>query len=253
MNSIEKQLKDIGIHQNMSLEVHSSYKNIKTDLPPEDIIKSLQKIVTINGNIVMPTFPLSKKIELNDNDRKLGIISKSKWLPEDHNKRTDMGIIPDIFRLSENVFTGSGQHRMSAWGKNSKEIIKDLNNLINDNGYALLIGVDIRKLTAMHYVEYCIPNNIWPLLFSPLNPGIPKLYNSEEYFVMMDKVPKYHKGWLHVQSIAEKRRLLRHGKIGYADCMLFKIKEVISIYENEIKHNINELFDIEYYPTIASS
>lgn len=244
MNSVEKQLRDIGIQQNMSLEVHSSYKSIKTDLPPEEIISILQKTVTASGNIVMPAFPLSKKMELNDTDRRLGIISKSKWLPEDHNERTDMGIVSDIFRLSENVLTGNGRHRMSAWGKNAKEIIADLNNLINDNGYALLIGVDIRRLTAMHYVEYCIPDNIWPLLFSPMNPEIEILYNSEKYFVMTEKLPKYQKGWLRVQSIADKRGLLHYGKIGEADCMLFKIKEVITIYENEIRQNIYDLFDL---------
>ncbi len=140
---------------------------------------------------------------------------------------------------------------MSAWGKNSNEIIKDLNYLINNDGYALMIGVDIRRLTAMHYVEGCIPEKVWPLLFSPLNPDIEKTYRSDEYFLTTEELPKYLKGWLRVQSLAEKKNLIRHGKIGHARCMFFKIKDVTGIYENEIKNNIQELFDVDY--TLSSA
>jgi aminoglycoside N3'-acetyltransferase len=248
MNNIENQLKDIGIVPKMSLEVHSSYKKIGMSITPEAIIKSLKNVITVEGNIAMAAFPLSKKMTLTDDDKRIGIFSKSKWLPEDHNERTDMGIISDTFKLSENVLTGRGQHRMSAWGRKSKEIVEDFNYLINNNGYALLIGVDIRKLTSMHYVEHCLPNDIWPLLFSKMNPEIMRIYNLDEYFITTEEIPKYHKGWLYIQSIAEKENKLIYGKLGNADCIFFRIKDVISIYENEIQTNLSSLFDIEYLP-----
>jgi aminoglycoside N3'-acetyltransferase len=127
LNMIRKQLENTGVLPRMSLEVHSSYKKINTDISPEEIINDLKSIITIEGNLVMPTFPLSKKMAISENDKKLGILTKSKWLPDEHIERTDMGIISDTFRLAENVLTGSGRHRMSAWGKNSKEITDDLN------------------------------------------------------------------------------------------------------------------------------
>ncbi len=117
-------------------------------------------------------------------------------------------------------------------------------NFIDDNGYGLLIGVDIRRLTAMHYVEGNIPNDIWPKLFTPMNEEIQKIYNQNEYFIVTDLVPKYTKGWLKIQAMAEKKGLLKKGKIGNADSMFFNVKEIVSIYENELKHNINKLFNI---------
>ena len=115
---------------------------------------------------------------------------------------------------------------------------------IEGNGCGLLIGVDIRKLTAMHYVENYIPNEIWPRLFLPMNEEIVQIYNQNEYFITTDILPKYHKGWLKIQNMAEKNGLIYKAKIGNAESMFFKVKEVISLYENELKHNITELFDI---------
>lgn len=57
-------------------------------------------------------------------------------------------------------------------------------------------------------------------------------------------MPKYHKGWLKIQKIAEENGLIIKGKIGKAESMFFKVKEVINLYETELKHNITELFDI---------
>jgi aminoglycoside 3-N-acetyltransferase len=105
----------------------------------------------------------------------------------------------------------------------------------------------------MHYAEYCMPNDAWPLLFSPMNHEIERVYDLNEYFITTEEIHAYLKGWLRVQSIAEKRNLMRHGKIGDADCMLFNIKEVIDIYENEIQYNINDLFCIKYQPANASA
>jgi len=241
---ITKDLVNIGITKGMSIEVHSSMKSIDSSTDPYAIINDLKNIITSDGNIIMPAFPLSKCLPLTQDDVSLGIIKKNRWLDENHNERTDMGIIADIFCKSPETLIGTGQHRMGAWGKNANQYINDLMDFINDNGYGLLIGVDIRKLTAMHYVENYILDDIWPKLFLPMNEEIQKVYNQDDYFITTDILPKYHKGWLKIQNLAENKGLIIRGKIGNAESMLFRVKEVISLYENELKHNITELFDI---------
>lgn len=244
MNNIQNDLLSIGIMKGMSIEVHSSLKAINTNYNPQNIISDLKRVITSEGAIVMPAFPLSKCLPLTQNDLSLGIKTKNKWLDENHNEKTDMGIIADTFCKTYGTCIGVGQHRMAAWGKKSDQFVNDLMVFIKDNGYGLLIGVDIRKLTAMHYVENNIPDDIWPKLFLPMNKEIHKVYNQSEYFISTDIFPKYHKGWLKIQNIADKKGLIRKGKIGNADSMLFRVEDIISLYEYELKTNITELFEI---------
>lgn len=240
---IKNDLGDIGITRGMSIEVHSSMKSIGNS-DPYTIIKELKNIITVDGNIIMPAFPLSKCLPLTQEDLSLGIIMKNKWLDEKHNERTDMGIIADIFCKSPGTVIGTGQHRMAAWGINANQYVNDLMKFINDGGYGVLIGVDIRKLTAMHYVENNIPDDVWPELFLPMNEEIQRKYPRDEYFISTEILPKYHKGWLKIQKHAENKGLIIKGKIGNADSLFFGVKEIICLYEYELKHNITELFDI---------
>lgn len=228
----------------MSLEVHSSYKSLGTKISPKDFLIELQRIITPSGNIVMPSFPLSKKLKLNNIDHQLGILSKCKWLPEDHTEPSDMGVLSDTFRLGRNVLTGLGKHRMSAWGCKADQIVSDFNSILKYNGYALLIGVDIRQLTAMHLVEHYIPDEIWPKLFTTLDPEIEKLYPSDKYFITTEELPKYHKGWLRIQRIAVERNVITWGNIGRSDSMFFKLKDVLDIYKSEIRNNIHDLYGV---------
>ena len=235
-----------GITKGMSIEFHSSMRSINdTSCTPESIITDLKSIITAEGNIIMPAFPLSKCLPLTEHDVSLEIVTKNKWLDENHNERTDMGIIADIFCKMPGTVIGTGQHRMAVWGKNANHYVNDLMDFVDDNGYGLLVGVDIRKLTAMHYVENNIPEDVWPKLFMPMNEEIHKIYNQNDYFISTEMLPKYHKGWLKVQKIAEDKGVITRSKIGNADSMFFRVKDVIAIYENELKHNISELFDID--------
>lgn len=226
------------------MEVHCSFSSMGKGISPGEFLNVLQDLITLQGNIVMPSFPLSRKFKLCHGDQRLGILSKSKWLPEDHNDPTDMGVLADIFRLQKDVLTGLGKHRMSAWGYRAADIVKDLNVVLKNSGNALLIGVDIRRLTAMHLVEHLIPNHYWPRFFTPLNPDIEKIYPPDEYFIVTEALPKYHIGWLKVQRIAEERGFITRGTIGQAETMFFSISDIVEIYKNEIKRNLSGLFEL---------
>lgn len=244
-SEIEQSLRDVGIQSGIALEVHSSLSSFGfIENGPHAIIEALQNIITGDGTIIMPSFLLSKSAPLTEKDIALGIERKNKFLSEDHSEETDMGIIADTFRNSENVITGKGLHRFSAWGRKAKEYTEDFNIFLNDDGSAILIGADITSLSAMHYVEYNIPENIWPELFPLHNQEIDKYYDRKQWFIKERGVSKYHKGWYKVQKEAIDNGIILQNQIGKSQCMFFKVNEVIKIYEKWIIKNINELFEI---------
>jgi aminoglycoside N3'-acetyltransferase len=241
---IEKCLVNIGIKQGMFLEVHSSLSSIGTvEGGASSVISAFMNIITKDGLLIMPSF-LVKSLPLSEQDKALGISSKSKILSEDHNERTDMGIIADTFRKTDGVITGKGPHRFSAWGNDQKKYIENFNLFIKSNSYALLIGVDIESLSAMHFVEHNIPEHIWPKLFPPSNPDVNKYYNRNEWFIKIIGRTPYQIGWLNVQKEALSKGLINNCKIGNSNCMLFKIDDIVGIYESRLKNDINHLFEI---------
>jgi len=62
-----------------------------------------------------------------------------------------------------------------------------LNYVINAGGYALLMGVNIYKLTAMHYVEDLLPQDISDI-FNP-SKEVQKIYPSDQWFIETGEPP----------------------------------------------------------------
>ena len=117
----------------------------------ETVIDTLKELVTEEGSIFMPALRLSKELPLSEEDKKLGITVKIKVLPPDSD-RTAMGIVADTFRKLPDTYTGSDTISISGWGKYGKEAVNSgLDYPIHNGGMAFMLGVDIYKLTAMHY------------------------------------------------------------------------------------------------------
>ena len=151
---IEDGFRNIGLRRGMFLEVHSSLSSLGyVEGGANTVICALKNIIGEDGAIVMPTFPVSLPLPLSNIDRQRGLTYKIKVYDEASDERSGMGIISDTFRQMPGVLTGKGIHRVSAWGRDADKNSVGLNNLINNDGHALLIGVDIYRLTSMHYVE----------------------------------------------------------------------------------------------------
>ena len=91
MNNLKNDLINIGICKGMSLEVHSSVKSISDHIIDlNGVINDFKEIITSDGNIVMPAFPLSKCLPLTQSDLSLGIKKKNKWLDENHNRNVSI-------------------------------------------------------------------------------------------------------------------------------------------------------------------
>jgi aminoglycoside N3'-acetyltransferase len=234
-------LKDLGIKEDMELEVHSSLSSFGfVEGGALTVIESLKEVVGLKGSIFMPALRLSPDLPLTEMDKRLGILRKIKILPPD-NTRSAMGIIADTFRTLPDVYTGEGIFRISAWGKHAKKAENGLDYMIHNGGKALLLGVDIYRLTAMHYVEDLLPEKVRNI-FKPSD-EVDKIYPPVEWFIEMGEPPV--KPWYTIQDKAYEKGVIKTGVIGDCKCMFFDIWDVVGIYEKELKDNPYRLYGIE--------
>lgn len=238
---IKDSLVKLGISSGMILEVHSSLSSFgHVENGAMTIIDALKELVTDEGSIFMPALSLSKELELSDEDKKLGITVKIKVLPREE-KRTAMGLIADTFRTLPDTYTGDDVIATSGWGKHGEEAVKSgLRYAIDNGGKALLFGVDIYKLTAMHYVEDITPEDI-NKLYEP-NEAINKKYPPNEWFMEAGHPPV--KAWYKIQKKAFEKNLIKEIYIGDCRVWFFDIKDVISIYEDELRTDPYGLWEI---------
>ena len=152
-----------------------------------------------------------------------------------------MGIVADTFRNLPDTFTGKDVISTSGWGKYGSEAIRGgLNYAIHHGGKALLLGVDIYKLTAMHYMENDTPDDIRKI--SEPSDLINEKYPPEEWFMEAGHPPV--KAWYIIQNIAYSRGLIKETYIGPCKVMFFDIYDVVSIYRDEILRDPYELWGI---------
>ena len=240
--NLEKGLCAIGVREGMMLEVHSSLSSFGyVDGGAFTVISALMNAVGKNGAIVMPTFPVSDPLPLSEVDRERGVVYKTKAFKETSTERSGMGIIADTFRQLPGVLTGLGEHRVSAWGRDAEKNSQGLMNLIENGGYALLLGVDIYRLTAMHYMEGKLPEAIHGLYRA--SDKVLKHYPPDQWYVETGRPPV--QAWYKIQDEAYRRGLVRDELIGKSKCMFFRLNDVVRIYEREIAADAFALFGVE--------
>lgn len=239
---LKNALKELGINKGMTLEVHSSMSSFgELEGGALTVIDTLKELVTEDGSIFMPALRLSKELELTENDKKLGITVKIRILDLDAEK-TAMGIIADTFRKMPDTYTGRDTISTSGWGKHGKEALTGgLDYAIHNGGKALMLGVDIYKLTAMHYVETITPDDI-NALFSP-DEEINRIYPPDEWFIEAGHPPV--KAWYKIQAMAYEKGLIKEMFIGDCKAMFFDIWSVVSLYENELRNDPYGLWGIQ--------
>ncbi|MBR1384898.1 MAG: AAC(3) family N-acetyltransferase [Ruminococcus sp.] len=224
-------LEELGVEKGMTLEVHSSLFSFgELEGGAMTIIDTLKELVTEEGSIFMPALRLSPELPLTDEDKSLGITVKIEILPPDA-ERTAMGLVADTFRKLPDTFTGQDTISTAGWGRHGKETLTGgLDYAIHHGGKALLLGVDIYKLTAMHYVEDATPEDI-SKRYEPTE-AVNKIYPPNEWLIECGHPPV--KAWYKIQSAAYEKGLIKEAMIGGCKAMFFDIRDVISIYENKL-------------------
>ena len=239
---IEKGLLGLGLKAGMAIEVHSSLSSFgQVEGGAQTVISALISVVEKKGSLIMPAFPMSLPYELTDTEKERGITFKVRILPPDSKERTSMGIIPDTFKFMSGVITGKGIHRVSAWGKEAEKHSKGFSCLLDNDGWALLLGVDIYRLTSMHYREENLPiaiRNIFTASGDILND-----YPIDQWYIETGSPPV--KAWYKIQDEADRRGYILHGKIGNAECMFFKARDVVDIYGKALKEDPFGLYELK--------
>jgi aminoglycoside N3'-acetyltransferase len=237
---IENGLHQSGVKDGMMLEVHCAlhcfghvYGGAKT------VIEALKQVVGINGAIVMPSFKLSPNLPLTEIDKILGLTLKVKILHYDE-EQSAMGIVSNTFRKMPDVITGQGLFRVSAWGKDAEKHAFGFQYLIDSGGYALLLGVDIYRLSAMHYVEESLPEEIRRKFEPPKEAR--NLYPEDEWFI--EAWQPCAKPWYTIQDRAYLKGFIVDCMIGDSKRMLLQVKSVIELYRQALQNEPFELYGL---------
>ena len=238
---IIKGLLDLGVKAGDEIEVHSALSSFGyVDGGAETVISALKEVVGEQGSIFMPALRLSKELPLTEQDKELGITTKIRILPENC-ERSAMGLIADTFRKMPDTRTNEGIFRISAWGKSANEVKDGLQHIIHNGGKALLLGVDIYKLTAMHYVEDILPDDIKNAF--PLSDEINALYPPDKWFIEAGTFPV--KPWYTIQNMAYEKGVIKEGQIGNSKVMFFDVWDVVGLYEQELKRAPYKLYGLK--------
>lgn len=235
-SSLEEHFHALGLDRGMAVEVHSSLSSFgHVTGGAEAVIHALMNVVGEEGALIMSAFPVTKPLPLSDSEVARGIVAKIRLLEPDSDEPTGMGVIPDTFRRMPGVVTGPGFHRVAAWGKDVDIHAQGYQHLLDTGGYALLLGVDIHRLTSMHYAEgkVGLPQAVKDI-FAP-NPEILKDYPPDQWYVEAGAPPV--DTWGKIQAEADRRGLIRHRRIGEAECLFFRACDVVGIYEDALRND----------------
>ena len=242
----ENQIEKLGL-QNKSVCIHSSMKSfgVKIECGIDGIINAfLNKSCTI----LTPTFsydfeakPIEKYIPnqngIGDGSYffKRELPTPKYFTPKTKDLSTeDMGLFPKtVLENSKSIRGFHSLNSFTALGKNAKKLIEKQTNhnvyapfeqLLEDDGYVLLMGVDLTSATIIHYAEmlagrklfvrwaYDKDLNTIPVLVGSCSEGFNKLQNVLDNY---------------------KKEIF----IGKSRWICYKAREIVEICKQEIKKN----------------
>ena len=108
------------------------------------------------------------------------------------------------------------------------------------------MGVDIGRCSSMHTAEDKVE---WPreiIEYFRLPEEIQLQYPDTEWYIEYHDAnePLPENAWEKVVVEAERRGLIKRGYVGKAECMLFKGKPVVDIYEECLRTDPFQLFGV---------
>lgn len=229
---IEAGLRALGLRQNDVVEVHSSLRSLGwVEGGAPAVVDALMAVVGEDGALVMSAFPLGKHLPLTDAERARGLLSKARWHGEDEDLDSCMGAIADALRRWPGVALGQGLHRVCAWGRDAALHSRGFQHLLDLNGWALLLGVDIHSCTSMHYFERGrVPPEVQAYWRAPEE--LLRAYPEERYVLGYGKTPV--DGWGKVFDLADQRDLVQRERIGEAEGLLFRARAMGEIYDHAL-------------------
>jgi aminoglycoside N3'-acetyltransferase len=241
---IEVGLRQLGLGQGDAVEVHSSLSSfgwVEGGAPP--VVDVLMNVVGENGALVMSAYPVSLPLPLTEQEKARGILAKVRIFGEDYVGRTGMGAIADEFCRRPGTVLGTGIHRVCAWGRDAELHRRGYPHLLDIDGWVLLLGVDIHRCSSMHVAESKVGVPAMISRHFEVPEDIRRDYPDDVWYIQYGSTPD--DAWGRVQDEAERRGLVKRHRIGRAECMLFKARAVVGIYEEALRKNPFGLFGVE--------
>lgn len=245
---IVAELKRLGLERGAAVEVHSSLSSLGyVDGGASTVVQALMEVVGEEGAIVMSAYLVTPLIPLTEEEKRKGLIAKVRKLDEKADCKTGMGVIVDTFCKWPNTYLGKGINRVCAWGHNAKLHSQGYEYLLSIDGWVLLIGVDIHRCSCLHTAEDKVELPEELMKHFELPEEIQRQYPKAEWYVEYHDphAPLPEDAWGKVQMEAERQGLIRRGYLGKAECMLFKGKPVVTLYEEFLRADPFALFGVE--------
>lgn len=241
VDTIAEDLQALGVEKGMTLVVHSSLSSLGWVVGgPVTVIQALQKVVTPNGTLVMPTqsgdysepsywanppVPKSWWAKIRE--------SMPAFDPELTPSR-GMGVIAELFRTWPEVVRSSHPAlSFAAWGKYAEHIIEEhsleyglgegspLRKIYDLDGHVLLLGVDYGSNTSFHLSEYRISYRKPRLASAPIIEHGKRVWRSyPDIDFNADLFPDLGKEF-------ERYCRVRKSQVGSAEARLFRQREAV--------------------------
>lgn len=156
---LQRALQQLGLAEGMTVIVHSSYARLSAfEGRPTDLINIVLAAAGDSGTVIMPTLPFSRSAVEYARTNPVFSVSRTP---------SAMGLLTEIFRRMPGVTRSlHPTHSVAAKGSLAAELIRNhpfaetpcgagspFANLLDVDGWILLMGVGIRSMTFFHAIE----------------------------------------------------------------------------------------------------
>jgi len=253
INSLISDFEQIGLKKGDIILLHSSMSKMGWTVGgPVAVVMALQKVITEEGTIIMPSFttensnPILWHYPPVPKDWWQIIKDNQPAFNPKYSSTRGMGRIAETFRTFPGVLRSSHpQESFSAWGKHAKFITKNhlvspvfgndcpLSKIYNLKGEVVLLGVNHGNNTSLHLAEFRanLPNQPKEIQGAAMNvDGIRKWVEWEDLIYDDDDFVK-------VGETYEKSINYIPGKVGQATCKILPQHDLIDFAINWFKKN----------------
>jgi aminoglycoside N3'-acetyltransferase len=230
VTQLVSQLRSLGVQPAIVLLVHTSFSKVgPLDGGPDELIDALIEAVGPEGTVTMPSWTADDE----------ALFDTSSTSTRDH-----LGIVSEVFWQRPGVLRGDHPFAFAAIGPQAEFITsapfvlpphaKDsgVARVHDLDGWVLLLGVDHDSNTTIHYAE--------------LTAGVP-YWQSNYITVLVDGRPKKVfygendsccQGFNMAGEWLRQRGLQREGKVGNADAILVRSRDVVDTVVAELRDDL---------------
>jgi len=227
---IKDGFKKLGLKSGDNVGVHSSLSAFGyVEGGADAVIDALFETVGEEGTVVMPTYSKNvQALEKTQEEIDMGITWKYRVLPYD--PQSDgcwTGAIPDTFWRRDGAIRNSKPtHSLTAMGAKAEELSQNWKELMDADGYILLLGVTLGCCSSMHLAEEYVqlPQHILDKTTPP--PELEEKYERENIGFGYGPYPDFER----MEEICMKRGIMKTVKIGESTVKLLRLRDLIHLY-----------------------